>query len=105
MSRVTTEQEKYTCIANALEPKVAVEVRDMIVTVPETNPYTTLKTQIIKRLSASQEEKTRRLLESEEIGDRKPFKFLRYLQRELKGRIQCYEPYRFTVSRPIRLSK
>lgn len=80
VSQVTNESEKYTCVANALDPKVAVEVRDMIVAIPQTEPYTKLKEQIIKRLSASQEEKTRRLLESEEMGDRKPSQFLRHLQ-------------------------
>ncbi|XP_043481250.1 uncharacterized protein LOC122510558 [Leptopilina heterotoma] len=80
VSQVTSESEKYTCVANALDPNVAVEVRDMIVAIPKTNPYTKLKKQIIKRLSASQEEKTRRLLESEEIGYRKPTQFPRHLQ-------------------------
>lgn len=79
VSQVTSETEKYTCIANALDPKVAVELRDMIVAISQTNPYTTLKEQIIKRISTSQEEKTSRLLESEDIGDRNLTQFLRHL--------------------------
>lgn len=41
--------------------------------VPKVNPYYMLKTELIKRLSLSQEQKTLRLLEMEEMGDRKVF--------------------------------
>ncbi|XP_051162404.1 uncharacterized protein LOC127282272 [Leptopilina boulardi] len=78
--QLTNESDRYTCVANALDPKVALEVRDVIVSTPPNNPYTILKAQILMRLSASQEEKTRRLLELEEMGDRKPSQFLRHLQ-------------------------
>ncbi|XP_018392799.1 PREDICTED: uncharacterized protein LOC108771890 [Cyphomyrmex costatus] len=47
---------------------------------PAERAYETLKTELIKRLSLSQEHKTRRLLEHEEIGDRKPSQFLRHLR-------------------------
>ncbi|XP_076238632.1 uncharacterized protein LOC143181858 [Calliopsis andreniformis] len=47
---------------------------------PPLEPYQKLKTELIRRLSSSQEQKTRRLLEHEEIGDRKPSQFLRHLR-------------------------
>ncbi|KAL4718235.1 hypothetical protein ACJJTC_016861 [Scirpophaga incertulas] len=50
----------------------------------ETEPYSKLKNAIISRFSESYEEKVRRLLESEPIGDRKPSSFLRHL-RSLAG--------------------
>jgi len=47
---------------------------------PEDCAYETLKSELIKRVSSSQEEKTRRLLEYKEIGNHKPFQFLRHLR-------------------------
>lgn len=70
-SRVTAEREKFTHVSKLLDPRVAGKVRDIIVNVPPENPYTVLESDIIKRLCSSQEEKTRRLLEVEDIGDRK----------------------------------
>lgn len=79
-SQVTTDEEKYALVVEALDPATQNEVRDLILNPPQHNKYTTLKDALIKRLGATQEEKTRRLLEREEIGDRKPSQFLRHLQ-------------------------
>lgn len=79
-SRVTSETTKFAHIIAALPPRFATEVKDIIISPPAADPYTQLKTQLIKRLCATQEEKTRQLLEREEIGDRKPSQFLRHLQ-------------------------
>jgi hypothetical protein len=49
-------------------------------TPPSDSKYVKIKSELIKRLSASQEEKTHQLLERVEIGDRKPSQFLRHLQ-------------------------
>ncbi|XP_050509080.1 uncharacterized protein LOC126886256 [Diabrotica virgifera virgifera] len=56
------------------------EVGDIIVSPPATERYVKLKSELIKRLSASQQQKIKRLLEHEELGDRRPSKFLRHLQ-------------------------
>ncbi|KAL4717419.1 hypothetical protein ACJJTC_017306 [Scirpophaga incertulas] len=45
------------------------EVEDIIIQPPQTEPYSKLKNAIISRFSESYEEKVRRLLESEPIGD------------------------------------
>ncbi|KAL1448829.1 hypothetical protein WDU94_000084 [Cyamophila willieti] len=79
-SSITTESTKFGYIIAALPARYASEVKDIIMKPPTDNPYTHLRAQLIKRLSASQEEKTRQLLEREEIGDRKPSQFLRHLQ-------------------------
>ena len=62
------------------------EVRDILTNPPSREKYTKLKTELIRRLSASQDQKTRQLLEHEEIGDRKPSQFLRHL-RNLAGNV------------------
>lgn len=83
-SGVTTEKTKFGYVLGALNTRYAAEVRDIIMNPPDSEPYQKLKTELIRRLSSSQEQKTRRLLELEEIGDRKPSQFLRHL-RDLAG--------------------
>ncbi|XP_076765192.1 uncharacterized protein LOC143432388 [Xylocopa sonorina] len=81
---VTTEHTRYGYILGALPTQYSMEVRDIIMNPPAATPYQKLKTELIRRLSSSQEQKTRRLLESEEMGDRRPSQFLRHL-RNLAG--------------------
>ena len=82
LSNVKVDATKFNYVTGNLDAKYAAEVRD-ILTLPENDPgktYANLKTQLIGRLSASQDQKTRRLLEHEEIGDRTPSQFLRHLR-------------------------
>ncbi|KYN12687.1 hypothetical protein ALC57_15140 [Trachymyrmex cornetzi] len=69
---ITSEAMKFGYALTALGPHYTAEVRDIIMNPPAERPYESLKTELVKRLSLSQEHKTRRLLEHEEIGDRKP---------------------------------
>ncbi|KAJ8914441.1 hypothetical protein NQ315_017537, partial [Exocentrus adspersus] len=77
---IVTDETRYGYVAGNLEAKYAMEVRDILTNPPASNKYDFLKVNLIKRLSESQEHKTRRLLEREELGDRKPSQFLRHLQ-------------------------
>lgn len=63
---MTSELDKYIEVSKMLDSRVSSEVREVLVSVPTENPYTVLKSEIIKRLCASQEEKTHMLLESQE---------------------------------------
>ena len=60
------------------------EVRDVLINPPAAGLYETLKAELISRVGVSQEQKTRQLLEREEMGDQKPSQFLRHL-RSLAG--------------------
>ena len=86
LAGVTTEDTKFNYVAGNFDSKYAIEVRDILTSPPDNGKYTKLKSELIRRLSASQDQKTRRLLEREEIGDRTPSQFLRYL-RGLAGTI------------------
>jgi hypothetical protein len=55
-------------------------VDDIINSPPKQNPYTTLKTELIKRLCPSKDQRTRQFFTLEELGDRKPSQFLRHLK-------------------------
>lgn len=80
ISRITNDDTKYGYVAGNLEARYAREVRDVLTDPPVHEKYLKIKTELIKRLSISQEQRTKQLLEREELGDRKPSQFLRHLQ-------------------------
>lgn len=84
INHITVETTKFSFAVAHLDTNCTREVEDIIIDPPKTLPYTTLKNAIISRFSESYEEKIRRLLEKEQIGDRKPSFFLRHL-RSLAG--------------------
>lgn len=77
---VTDDGTKFTHVTNNLDIQYAKAVKDIIVNPPAQNRYGKIKTELIKRLSASHEKKVKQLLTHEELGDRKPSQFLRHLQ-------------------------
>lgn len=84
LNGITREQTKFYYTISFLDTRVADEVSDLITHPPPEYEYTKLKEALIARFTESYEEKARRLLEKEEIGDRKPSSFLRHL-RDLAG--------------------
>lgn len=77
---ITVDATKFGYAVSALGPTCVTDVRNIITNPPAEGAYDTLKRELIKRLSLLQEHKTRRLLEHEEIGVRKPSQFLRHLR-------------------------
>lgn len=75
--RVTDNATKFYHILATLDRQYAAEVEDIL-----TGPadYDRLKSELIKRLSVSRENKVKQLLMHEQLGDRKPSQFLRHLQ-------------------------
>jgi hypothetical protein len=63
-----------------LDQRYAAEVEDTITSPPQQNPYSKLRTELLKRLSLSREQRAHRILTLEEMGDRKPSQFLRHLR-------------------------
>ncbi|XP_058793866.1 uncharacterized protein LOC131665768 [Phymastichus coffea] len=64
-SGITTEATKYSHLCSNLDMRYASEIRDLIATLPAGEPYTKTKVEFLKRLNVSQEEKTRKLLETQ----------------------------------------
>ncbi|XP_047022621.1 uncharacterized protein LOC124632011 [Helicoverpa zea] len=80
LGRISSDTTKFYTVVTQLETKYAMQVKDIITKPPETNKYEKLKTELINRLSASQEKRIQQLLIHEELGDRRPSQFLRHLQ-------------------------
>ncbi|XP_011878689.1 PREDICTED: uncharacterized protein LOC105567961, partial [Vollenhovia emeryi] len=80
LSGITADSTKYACTLSQLDSRQIKEIKDIITQPPATNKYEAVKKALIQRLSISQEQRTRQLLELEEIGDRKPSQFLRHLR-------------------------
>ncbi|XP_070152059.1 uncharacterized protein [Polyergus mexicanus] len=80
LSGITQDTTKYSYVLFQIDSRQIKEVKDIITHPPDANKYEAIKRALIQRLSVSQEQRTRQLLELEEIGDRKPSQFLRHLR-------------------------
>ncbi|KAJ2937653.1 hypothetical protein O0L34_g19328 [Tuta absoluta] len=82
-SGITSDTTKFHYAFGQLDPNYAIEVEDVVTSstfASATDKYEQLKTELVKRLSASREKKVNQLLTREEPGDRKPSQFLRRLK-------------------------
>lgn len=80
LSGISSDTTKFYYVTGQLEPQYAKEVRDIIISPPASNKFPKLKSELIKRLSSSNEKKVKQLLMHEELGDRRPSQFYRHLQ-------------------------
>jgi hypothetical protein len=80
LAGISSERTKFLHVISQLDQRHATEVEDIITSPPKRDPYTTLRAELVKRLSPSTEQRIRQLLTVEEIGDQKPSQFLRYLR-------------------------
>ncbi|XP_077262041.1 uncharacterized protein LOC143897329 [Temnothorax americanus] len=80
LSGVTQDSTKYSYAISQLDSRQIKEIKDVITQPPEADKYGTVKRALVQRMSVSQEQRTRQLLEHEELGDRRPTQFLRHLR-------------------------
>jgi hypothetical protein len=81
MAGISSETTKFCHVISQLDHRYAEEVDDIITSTPQLDPYSTLRTVLLKRLSPSQEQRNRQLLMIEDMGDRTPSQFPRHLRR------------------------
>jgi hypothetical protein len=79
LAGISSEQTKFHYVISQLEHQYASEVEDIIISPPQRDPYTILKTELVKWLSPLKEECIHQLL-TLEMGDSKPSQFLRHLR-------------------------
>lgn len=80
LANITADSTKFHYAMSQLDPIYVSEVEDIVAAPPAPNKYERLKSELIKRLSASKEKKILQLVTREELGDRKPSQFLRHIQ-------------------------
>ncbi|XP_036146335.1 uncharacterized protein LOC118646789 [Monomorium pharaonis] len=80
LSGITQDATRYAYVVSHIETRHTKEIRDLITRPPAAHKYESVKRALIQRLSISQEQQIRQLLEHKEIRDRKPSQFLRHLQ-------------------------
>ena len=83
---ITAERTQYDYIISALTPEIAQEVRDLLLEPPKDTPYATLKAELIKRTTATEQKRLQQLLTDEVLGDRKPTQLLRHMRQLLGDR-------------------
>ncbi|XP_023725810.1 uncharacterized protein LOC111874493 [Cryptotermes secundus] len=77
---MSSEHTKFCYVISQLDQRYTSEAEDIITSPPKRDPYTTLRTELVRRLSPSKEQRIRELLTLEDMGDRKPSQFLRHLR-------------------------
>ena len=85
--RITAQRTKFDHVITSLSPEVATEVRDLILKPPEAEPYNVL----VKWAAAFEQRRLQQLLNTEELGDRKPTQLLRRMQQLLGDRTGAVE--------------
>ncbi|KAF7269155.1 hypothetical protein GWI33_017795 [Rhynchophorus ferrugineus] len=80
---ITTTVEKFEIIGTALDPIYTQEVRGLLCNPPPEpeDPFSKLKEALRECLELSIQDRTRQLLERDEIGDRTPWQFLHPITR------------------------
>lgn len=70
--KIVSQRVCYFSMAGKKLPSVVEEATALLETIPEENPYDTLKTAIIKRIAKSNESMLRDLFNNVELGDPTP---------------------------------
>jgi hypothetical protein len=65
-------------VISQLDHRHSSEVEDIITSPPERDPYTTLRTELLRRFSLSRVQRIRQLITLEEMADVKPSQFVRH---------------------------
>ena len=80
---ITSQATQFAYVVSSLQPEIAQEVRDILLSPPINQPHDVIKSELIKRTSVSEQNRLRQLLISEELGDRKPSQLLRHMHQLL----------------------
>ena len=86
---VIAQKTHFDYVVSSLNPEFAMEVRDLILNPPTETPYDSLKTELVKRTTTSEQRKLQQLISGEELVDQKPTQLLRRMQQLLGDRLSA----------------
>ena len=89
---ITVSKTKFDHVIATLSPEYATEVRDLILSPPEEDPFKALKDALVQRTAASEQRRLQQLFNTEELGDRKPTQLLRHMQQLLGDKATALDP-------------
>ena len=85
---ITSQRTKYEYVVASLSQDIAMEVRDILISPPAVQPFSTLKEKLLLRTTVSEQRRLQTLLTTMELGDRTPSQLLREMQRLLGESVQ-----------------
>lgn len=80
ISGISADNTKYCHVLANIDSKLLSSVQDIVKNPPADNKYQALKTRLLKEYSSTETEKLNKLLQTMELGDRKPSQLLREMQ-------------------------
>lgn len=78
---VKSDRARYHLVIASLPQDVIETILDILKAPPQQEKYLNLKTVIIERLTISEEKRLEQLISSEQMGDKKPSEFYRFLKK------------------------
>jgi hypothetical protein len=92
LAGISSETTKFYYVISQLEHRYATEVEDIITSLPERDPCTTLRTELVRRLCPSREQRIHQLLTLGEMGDRKAVLVSEASQEPCPRRVRRLDP-------------
>ena len=83
---ISAQKTMFQYVIGNLSPEFAVEVRDVLISPPSSQPYDVLKAALTQRTKESEQKRLRQLMTAAELGDRQPSQLLRRMQQLLDGK-------------------
>ena len=78
---ISHDDQEALALMGFLDPQYLAKIEDTVTNLPATGQYDKLKSELIRVLIESDSAKVERLVEREEMGDRKPSQFYNDLQK------------------------
>ena len=78
---ISHDDEKALALMGFIDPQYLAKIEDTVTNLPATSQYDKLKSELIRVLTESDSAKVERLVEREEMGDRKPSQFYNDLKK------------------------
>jgi hypothetical protein len=80
LENINRGETRYNHVVAALDARYTAEVEDILIDPPQTDKYETLKAELVRRITISEEQRIHQLLYQEAIGDHSPSQFLRHMR-------------------------